>query len=251
MANLVAKSRTTARRAKVHKLESTTITDTVVHATLYAPLPEIQTTCGHTSGHTGVCCGSVWSKLPTETNSSGSVELQIHLVPRPGKAKVGEEVQVFEASSKFSFHQINAWESGDGTVAKDFQSFKVDMENLPVSIFERPELLTSVRRLVLQPKSGRCREYDLRGTDLLRWRDVELPSNPPPQYTSKPHDAIFVMVRVLPPQATAAHSSGCCVAKWSPTRFRSSKLDSSNRARAREPQHSGYLHVHAQIDSFM
>ena len=128
--------------------------------------------------------------------------LQIHLIPRPGKAKEGEAVKVFEASSKFTFHEINAWETDTGYVVldvlgKDRQSFAQDLDNLPVSIFENAERLTSVRRLVLQPRSGTCKEYDLRDSDLLRWRDFELPCTPPPHFTGKPHAAVFGMVRFL------------------------------------------------------
>lgn len=134
--------------------------------------------------------------------------MQIHLVPRPGKAHDGDAVTVCEASCKFTFHQVNAWETDSGAVVldiigKDFNQLGGNLKNLRVSTFEKSENLNSVRRVVAQPGSGNCKEYDLRD-GVLRWRNVELPANPPSQYTAKPHDAIFAMVRFLPVQTAVA-----------------------------------------------
>ena len=127
--------------------------------------------------------------------------MQVHLIPRSGKAKDGEAVKVFEAASKFTFHLINAWETDTDCVVldvlgRDVRNFALDLDNLPVSTFECAERLTSVRRMVLQHRSGKCKEYDLRDSSLLRWRDFELPSTPPHHYTCKSHEAVFGMVRL-------------------------------------------------------
>lgn len=107
--------------------------------------------------------------------------MQIHLIPRPGKAKAGEEAKVFDASTKFTFHQIHAWENSKGAVVldvlgKNYQAFKkLDLDNLPVRTFEVTGNQTTVRRMVCQGDTGKAIDYDLRESDVLRWR-YKLPS---------------------------------------------------------------------------
>lgn len=101
--------------------------------------------------------------------------VQIHLIPRPGKSKARHKPRVFEASSKFSFHQIHAWENSKGAVVvdvlgKDYQDFKLDLDNLPVSNFERSETQTYVRRVVCEGDTGKAVEYNVRDSAALRWR---------------------------------------------------------------------------------
>ena len=123
--------------------------------------------------------------------------VQIHCIPRPGKA--GAVRQVHTADPKFCFHHINAYETGTGEVVIDtlganFISFDMDLASMTTHRYQDPENSTTIRRLVARPDAAAVTEHDLRVVPGMSGV-CEFAAQLPPALTGRPHHVTFCAVR--------------------------------------------------------
>jgi hypothetical protein len=156
----------------------------------------------HMTNPVGVRRGPGFASLFLSIVQAGIITcMQVHCVPRPGKA--GRERPVYETPrTLFSLHHINAWEANSSTIvidtlARDTAHFAASDVTF-LRKLEAPEHATSMRRLVMRGAAVTCRAFDTRAVPGLQGRSLNFPALLPPACTGHPHRAALAVVCCFP-----------------------------------------------------
>jgi carotenoid cleavage dioxygenase-like enzyme len=123
--------------------------------------------------------------------------VQIHCIPRPGKN--GRKRPIYEASSQFAFHHINAFEAEGGRIVVDTLSsrhiaFESDLTSASTAMYKNASRMTTPKRLVLDGQLSRAMEFDMAdAADLVTF--MEFPAQLPAQAVGKAYNCFFATVR--------------------------------------------------------
>jgi carotenoid cleavage dioxygenase-like enzyme len=136
------------------------------------------------------------SNYLTPADSLTANAVQVHCIPRDSKGHL--RYRYHRTSGKFSFHHINAFETGNDTIvmdiiAADFTVFLRDWDTVGTAYLQNPAMISTIRRLVATKGEERVQEHDLRAVPGLQGV-CEFAAQLPPEIVGRPHRTFFCLV---------------------------------------------------------